>query len=143
MFSLTNPIGIVITSATLLLTFSPEARRGTRKLLVKGAGAALALGDSLKGMTGGIRHQLGSFMEEAKAEKSALALPDLSEVMKEGIEKGTDSMKEVVHKAKDTFSGVFSEPEKTNPFYEGNKPINVLNDQVIKSKLNEIEQQLH
>ena len=43
-----NPIGIAITAAALVLTISPEARNGTRKLLVKGTAALLSVGDSSK-----------------------------------------------------------------------------------------------
>jgi hypothetical protein len=82
LFSLSNPLGLVLTAATLILTISPEARRGTRKLLVKGTASMLSLGDQFKGMTTGARKQLGTFIDEAKAEKEHLILPDVSQTLK-------------------------------------------------------------
>jgi ElaB/YqjD/DUF883 family membrane-anchored ribosome-binding protein len=146
---ISNPVGLAITSVTLLLTLSPEARRGTRKLLVKGAGAVLALGDQMKGLTSGVRKQIGSIMEEAKAEKEMMMLPDMTEVikssgemMKQGIESGMEKTQQVMQSAKESMSHLFDdvEPAKKD---ETLKAYNVLNDQSIKQKLQEIEQQLH
>lgn len=85
LFSISNPVGLVITSATIVLAFSPSARKGTRRLLVKGAGAALALGDQVKGLTTSVRKQFSMLVEEAKAEKEMM-IPDVSETMKKGVE---------------------------------------------------------
>jgi hypothetical protein len=144
-----NPVGLAITSVTLLLALSPEARRGTRKLLVKGAGAVLALGDQMKGLTSGVRKQIGSIMEEAKAEKEMMMLPDMTgviknsgEMMKQGIERGMEKTQQVMQSAKESMSNLFDdvEPVKKDETF---KAYNVLNDQSIKQKLQEIEQQLH
>jgi hypothetical protein len=144
-----NPVGLAITSVTLLLALSPEARRGTRKLLVKGAGAVLALGDQMKGLTSGVRKQIGSIMEEAKAEKEMMMLPDMTgvikksgEMMKQGIESGMEKTQQVMQSAKESMSNLFDdvEPAKKDETF---KAYNVLNDQSIKQKLQEIEQRLH
>ncbi|MBP0725326.1 hypothetical protein J5Y03_08995 [Bacillus sp. RG28] len=156
LFSFSNPVGLILTTATIILTLSPEARRGTRKLLVKGAGAALALGDQMKGLTTQARLQLDSVMNEAKEEKEAMVLPDFvgmakntgskiknsfsagTEISKDGIEKAGES----IEKANDSYEktqGLFDdiEPAKTNEQFA----YNVLNDNVIIDKLNEIDQQ--
>jgi hypothetical protein len=144
-----NPVGLAITSVTLLLALSPEARRGTRKLLVKGAGAVLALGDQMKGLTSGVRKQIGSIMEEAKAEKEMMMLPDMTgvikksgEMMKQGIESGMEKTQQVMQSAKESMSNLFDdvEPAKKDETF---KAYNVLNDQSIKQKLQEIEQRLY
>jgi hypothetical protein len=140
-----NPVGLAITSVTLLLALSPEARRGTRKLLVKGAGAVLALGDQMKGLTSGVRKQIGSIMEEAKAEKEMMMLPDMTgvgEMMKQGIERGMEKTQQAMQSAKESMSHLFDdvEPAKKEETF---KAYNVLNDKSIKQKLQEIEQQLH
>ena len=50
-----NPIGIAISAAALILTISPEARNGTRKLIVKGTAALLSVGDQVKQLSIGAR----------------------------------------------------------------------------------------
>jgi hypothetical protein len=81
-FSLSNPLGIAFTAAALILTFSPEARKGTRKMLVKGTAALLSVGDQMKGLTVGARKEIGHIVEEAKVEKEQMVLPDFSEMIK-------------------------------------------------------------
>ncbi|HWO95058.1 MAG TPA: hypothetical protein VNM45_01645 [Bacillus sp. (in: firmicutes)] len=141
-FSLSNPLGLVITSATIILALSPEARNGTRRLLVKGAGAALALGDQVKGLTTGMRMQLGTLVEEAKAEKETMMISDMSEAMKHGVEEGIDKTKQAAEKAKQSFADLFKEEEQDRSLQQF-EAYNVLNDQSVKQKLNEIEQQFH
>lgn len=141
-FSLSNPLGIVFTAATLILTVSPEARRGTKKLLVKGVGSALALGDQIKHLTTGARLQLSSFMEEAKHEKETMELPNMKEAMFDMTERGMEKSKETIHQAKETFSNIFSEPKESNSI-ESSTPFNVINDHSLKQKMSEIEKQLH
>ena len=97
-FSLSNPLGLAITAATLILSLSPEARRGTRKLLVKGAAAVLSIGDQVKELSGGARKQLGSFVNEAKAEKESL--PEFSEMIKEAGESMKESVNDMAGKMK-------------------------------------------
>jgi hypothetical protein len=111
-------------------------------LLVKGAGAALALGDQMKGMTSGMRLQLGSFMEEARAEKEQTLLSDGAQSIKAGFEEGMEKVKETGRNAEDTFKNIFDdvnpqEEQRTVTHY------NVLNDQAVRNKLQEIEKQLH
>jgi hypothetical protein len=140
-FSLSNPFGIVFTAATLILTVSPEARRGTKKLLVKGVGSALALGDQIKHLTTSTRLQLSSFMEEAKHEKETMELPNMKEAMFEMKERGMEKSKETIHQAKETFGNIFSEPKETS--MQSSTPFNVMNDHSLKQKMSEIENQLH
>ncbi|MDD1515354.1 hypothetical protein [Priestia megaterium] len=148
LFSFSNPVGLVITSATLILALSPEARRGTKKILVKGAGAALMLGDQMKGLTSGMRLQLGSFMEEAKAEREHMHLSDGTHSIKEGFEQGIDKVKEVSRKAEDAFKNIFDDvtPQPEHKHYQESPsptPYNVLNDEAVQNTLNEIENKLH
>lgn len=144
LFSFSNPVGLVITSATLILALSPEARRGTRRLLIKGAGAALAIGDQMKGLTSGMRLQLGSIMEEAKVEKEHMLLSDEAQSMKAGLEEGVEKVKEAGRKAEHAFKKMFDD-DVTHHEHEQRitTPYNVLNDQSVRNKLNEIENQLH
>jgi hypothetical protein len=100
LFSLSNPLGLALTAATLILTISPEARRGTRKLLVKGTATVLSLGDQFKGITTGARKQLGTFMEEAKAEKEHLILPDVSQTLKSAGETMRNGVNDAFNKMK-------------------------------------------
>ena len=97
-FSLSNPLGLALTAATLILSLSPEARRGTRKLLVKGTAAVLSIGDQVKELSGGARKQLGSFVNEAKAEKERL--PEFSEMIKEAGESMKESVNDMAGKMK-------------------------------------------
>ncbi|MGM0878875.1 MAG: hypothetical protein ACQEWV_30470 [Bacillota bacterium] len=140
-FSLSNPAGIVITSASLLLVLSPKARKGTRKLLVKGVGAALALGDQVKGLTTGVRKQLGAMINEAKVDNERMKITDLSEAIKEGVEEGIEKTKQADEKAKQTFSYLFKEDDP-NEHSQQFRAFNVLNDQFVKNKLHEMEQPL-
>ncbi|WP_081415184.1 hypothetical protein [Ectobacillus panaciterrae] len=125
-FSFSNPVGLIVSSAVLILTVSPEARKGTRKLLVKGAGAALALGDQMKGLTTGVQKQLGTFVEEAKAERETMMLPDMAGMVKEGgdmlkhsFEEGVTKTKQAMETAKDAVSGLFEDNMVTQGFEEG------------------------
>lgn len=141
-FLLSNPLGIVITAATLILTVSPEARRGTKKLLVKGVGSALALGDQIKHLSTGARLQLSSIMEEAKHEKETMELPNMKDAMFEMTERGMEKSKETIHQAKETFGNIFSD-EKESHTIHSSTPFNVMNDDSLKQKMSEIEKQLH
>ena len=82
LFSLNNPLGIAFTAAALILSLSPEARRGTRKVLVKGAAALLSVGDQVKHLTVGARKEIGHIVEDARVEKEQMELPDFSEMVK-------------------------------------------------------------
>lgn len=46
-----SPIGIALAAAAVLLAVSPEARKGVRRLAVKGTGAVLDKTDQLKNAT--------------------------------------------------------------------------------------------
>ena len=82
LFSFNNPLGIAFTAAALILSLSPEARRGTRKVLVKGAAALLSVGDQVKHLTVGARKEIGHIVEDARVEKEQMELPDFSEMVK-------------------------------------------------------------
>ena len=79
---LSSPLGIAFTAAALVLTISPEARNGTRKLIVKGTAALLSVGDQVKQLTIGARKEIGHLVEEAREEKEQLSVPDFSEMVK-------------------------------------------------------------
>ena len=79
---LSSPLGIAFTAAALVLTISPEARNGTRKLIVKGTAALLSAGDQVKQLTIGARKEIGHLVEEAREEKEQLSVPDFSEMVK-------------------------------------------------------------
>ncbi|WP_342045478.1 hypothetical protein [Bacillus sp. OTU530] len=124
-FSFSNPVGLIVSSAVLILTVSPEARKGTRKLLVKGAGAAIALGDQMKGLTTGLQQQLGTFVEEAKAERKTMMLPDMTQMVKKGgnmvkhsFEEGVAKTEQVMDTAKDSVRGLFDDETVNYSFEE-------------------------
>ncbi|MCM2536006.1 hypothetical protein NDK43_31590 [Neobacillus pocheonensis] len=94
-FSISNPLGIAFTAAALLLTLSPEARKGTRKVLVKGAAALLSVGDQMKVLTIGARKEIGHIVEEAKVEKEQMVLPDFSEMIKNAGDSTKTKMNQV------------------------------------------------
>lgn len=83
LLSFSNPLGLAFTAAALLLLIlSPEARKSTRRMLVKGAGALLSVGDQVKELTIGARKELGTIVQEEKVEKEQADLPNFSEMMK-------------------------------------------------------------
>ncbi|MFY4776582.1 hypothetical protein [Metabacillus sp. RGM 3146] len=141
-FSLSNPLGILFTAATLIFAVSPEARRGTKKLLVKGVGSALALGDQMKQLTTGARLKLTTLMEEAKNEKDSMALPNMKEAMSSMKEQGMEKSKETYNQAKEAFSNIFSDT-KESASTDSSSPFNVINDDSLKQKMSEIENKLH
>jgi hypothetical protein len=95
LFSLRNPLGIAISAAAIILTLSPEARKGTRKVLVKGAAALLSVGDQVRGLTVGARKELGTIVKEAQVEKEQMVLPDFSEMIKKAGESTKSKMTSV------------------------------------------------
>ena len=102
LFSFSNPVGMVFTAAAIILSVSPEARKGTRKVLVKGAAALLSVGDQVKHLTIGARKELGTFVEEAKVEKEQNILPDFSEMIKQTGEATKSKMNKVLDDMKST-----------------------------------------
>ena len=70
LFSFSNPVGMVLTAAAIILSVSPEARKGTRKVLVKGAAALLSVGDQVKHLTIGARKELGPLLKKQKWKKN-------------------------------------------------------------------------
>jgi hypothetical protein len=142
LFSFSNPVGIVFTAAAIILSISPEARKGTRKVLVKGAAALLSVGDQVKHLTIGARKELGTFVEEAKVEKEQIAMPDFSEMIKQTGETTKSKMNKVMDDMKSTMekttfglshsmemSEEFSEhiEEPTVPKTSVNKKVNKMN----------------
>ena len=95
-----NPLGIAITAAALVLTISPEARNGTRKLLVKGTAALLSVGDQVKHLSIGARKEMRHLVEDAKEEKEQLAVPDFSEMVKNVGESTKTKVNQVFHDMK-------------------------------------------
>ncbi|TYR80256.1 hypothetical protein FZC66_14100 [Priestia megaterium] len=144
LFSFNNPISW-ISAAALILALSPEARKGTRKLLVKGTGAVLSLGDSVKTFALGSREEVGKFLEDAKAEKEQINIPVMlensGEKMKQGFEHAKEKSKETFVKTKQSMDNIFEEPMDAATL--NTSTFNVMNDEVVKAKLNEIEQHLH
>ena len=102
LFSFSNPVGMVFAAAAIILSVSPEARKGTRKVLVKGAAALLSVGDQVKHLTIGARKELGTFVEEAKVEKEQIDLPDFSEMIKQTGETTKSKMNKVLDDMKST-----------------------------------------
>ena len=102
LFSFSNPVGMVLTAAAIILSVSPEARKGTRKVLVKGAAALLSVGDQVKHLTIGARKELGTFVEEAKVEKEQIDLPDFSDMIKQTGEATKSKMNKVLDNMKST-----------------------------------------
>ncbi|PAQ14052.1 hypothetical protein CD798_12260 [Bacillaceae bacterium SAOS 7] len=144
LFSVSNPI-TWISAAALILAVSPEARRGTRKVLVKGTGAVLSLTDSVKTLALGSREQFGKFLEEAKVEKEQMNIPEIIETggekMRQGLQEAMEKSKQTFERTKETMGNVFEQTaEATNL---DNSAYNVVNDDVVKAKLDEIEQQFH
>lgn len=50
-FNTSSPLGIAITVAGVILALSPEARKSTRRMLVKGTAAILGMVDQVKDIT--------------------------------------------------------------------------------------------
>ena len=97
---LSSPLGIAFTAAALILTISPEARNGTRKLMVKGTAALLSVGDQVKQLTIGARKEIGHLVEDAKEEKEQLGVPDFSEMVKNVGESTKTKVNQVFHDMK-------------------------------------------
>lgn len=95
-----NPIGIAISAAALILTISPEARNGTRKLIVKGTAALLSVGDQVKQLSIGARNEMKHLVEDAKEEKEQLIVPDFSEMVKNVGESTKTKVNQVFHDMK-------------------------------------------
>ncbi|WP_051348789.1 hypothetical protein [Peribacillus kribbensis] len=136
LFSFNNPLGLAFTATALLLALSPEARKGTRKALVRGAAALLSVGDQMKGLTAGARKQLGTIMNEAKVEKEQMALPDFGEMVKNAGSKTKSTMNNVLNDMKmnignpapsNSVSVEMSQEFAVNPFED-------FQDAIIKTK---------
>lgn len=122
LFSLSNPLGIAFSAAALILTLSPEARKGTRKVLVKGAAALLSVGDQVKQLTIGARKELGHIVEDAKVEKEQMVLPDFSEMVKNVGDSTKTKMNQVFNDLKmnveEASSGLAHSMEMSKEFME-------------------------
>ncbi|WP_141432060.1 hypothetical protein [Bacillus sp. 03113] len=95
LFSFNNPLGIALSAAAIILTLSPNARRATRKMVVKGAAALLSVGDQVKELSSTARKEIGTIAEEAKVEKEQMNLPDFSEMIKNAGETTKSKMSHV------------------------------------------------
>jgi hypothetical protein len=58
MFNFSSPLGIALTVAGVVLALSPDARRATRKLLVKGTAAVLGAVDQVKDASNAMAEQV-------------------------------------------------------------------------------------
>jgi hypothetical protein len=141
LFSLDNPLSIAI-SAAIILTLSPKARRGTKKVFVKGAAALLFVGDQMKGLAVGARKQLGTMVKEAHAEKEQMALPEFSAMFKKAGESTKSKMASVFDEMKFTSEKGTSEManamEIGEEFFDNamnSTPENMVNKQGVHSKM--------
>lgn len=50
-----SPLGVILVAAAAVLALSPEARKGARKLAVRGTGALLDLADQIKDAGAGLK----------------------------------------------------------------------------------------
>lgn len=111
-----TPLGIALTAATVLLTVSPEARKFTRKMAVKGIGAVLGIADGIKDVTAGTREQISSLVSEAKL------MGEMNQAEKD-IEPAIRFDEAIIPEP-------FFEADPSNPL-----PFNVMNDSVLKKQL--------
>jgi Mg2+ and Co2+ transporter CorA len=81
-----SPIGFLLTAAAVILAISPEARKATRKLAVKGTAVVLDIIDQVKDATAGMSQQLSHGVEETNANLlDAKNVLPLSEMNTEGL----------------------------------------------------------
>ncbi len=117
-----SPLGIILTTAAVVLTVSPEARQATRRLVVKGLAGALSVVDQLKSSGTAVQGQVKELLSEAResaAESGLLHAP--APVYDTGIEPVP-------------FTPANQETETASP-------VNVLNDDYLKKRL-ELEKHL-
>lgn len=118
-----TPLGIALTAAAVLLTVSPEARKVTRKIAVKGVSTVLDLADGLKNATAGARAQLSGIVSEAK------------------MTGGMSLSKNAEEPAINFDTEIEPEPflgSDSNPI-----PFNVLNDSALKKQMLDSNKNLH
>ncbi|MFC0522064.1 hypothetical protein ACFFGV_00480 [Pontibacillus salicampi] len=135
LMSINNPWGW-LTAGVLVLTFSEDARKGTRKALVKGVGASMYLGDQVKKLASGTGKGFTHLLEEAKEEKEHMSLSDgMGDSMKAGMYDAADKTKETYYKTKERIGNIFDNPSDTQAVH------NVMNDDMMKNKMNEIAEE--
>ncbi len=119
-----TPLGIALTAAAVLLTVSPEARKFTRKVAVKGIGAVLGIADGIRDATAGTREQLTGLVAEAKM------MGGLNQIEKdEEPSLRFDAEIEPEH---------FLDADQSSPI-----PFNVMNDTVLNKRIIESKQDHH
>jgi hypothetical protein len=104
LFKLTSPVGIALTVAGVVLALSPEARKATRRLVVKGTAALLGAVDSVKDATAGTIEGAKHTMIETKehllepmAETVSDAAASTTYVMTHTLEQAGASVVEETH----------------------------------------------
>lgn len=138
---LNNPLGWVVAGATVLV-FSEDARKGTRKAVVKSVGAAMYLGDRVKGFAVGNGFGIQHLLEDARKEKQQMRLSDggLTHSVKEGVSQAADATMDTYSKTKEKIGQLFDQPhEQTQPAFAAN----VMNDEAMQAKLSEIAEEFH
>ncbi|WP_134701913.1 hypothetical protein [Ammoniphilus sp. YIM 78166] len=65
-----TPLGLAITAVTVVLSVSPEARKFTRKMAVKGIGAVMGAAEGIKDLTAGAREQMSGLISEARSQQN-------------------------------------------------------------------------
>lgn len=104
-----SPLVIALTTAAVILAVSPEARRFTRKMAVKGMGAIMGMAEGMKGLTSGVTQQISGFISEGKPQD---------------------------HHQETEPSVLFNADIQSEAYVNGQSmPYNVMNDQAINQKL--------
>ena len=65
-----TPLGLAITAVTVVLSVSPEARKFTRNMAVKGIGAVMGAAEGIKDLTAGAREQMAGLISEARSQQT-------------------------------------------------------------------------
>jgi hypothetical protein len=83
----------LLTAAAVILAVSPEARKATRKLAVKGTAVVLDIIDQVKDVSAGVRQQIAQAVEETNSKsldtKNVLQLAESESLMEDVSAKHT------------------------------------------------------
>ncbi|GAX88871.1 hypothetical protein [Effusibacillus lacus] len=76
-FNMSSPLGIALTVAGVVLALSPEARKATRQVLVKGTSLLLGAADTVKnaatGLAAGGTHSTGTMSNMLNESRDTMA----------------------------------------------------------------------
>jgi hypothetical protein len=115
-----SPLGVILTAAAVVFTISPEARKFTRRMAVKGLAGVLSAVDQLKASSSAAQGQWKELLSEAKqSDSEQLPLDERPSFYDTEIEP------------------VPFAAEKINP----SPAVNVLNDDYLKKQYAEFEKQ--